>query len=104
MKEWKYAVWYHKDGDQVVLYQEPFWASAVKRVLDTKPVLFLVGYVPGAYGLFSKLIFWLDEKEDVIAKIPASPELLAQVAPDDEWLWGDEEGSDNADSGTTDGR
>lgn len=100
MKEWKYSIHYHKDGDAIVLYQEPFWATAVKRALDTKVVLYTVGYVPGAYGLFSKLIFWLDEKEDVILKIPATEEMLRQVAPNDEWLWGDEEGSDDADSGS----
>lgn len=99
MKEWKYAVSFHKDGDHVILYHEPFWCTALKRALDTKPVLYTVGYVPGAYGLFNKLIFWLDTKEDVIAKIPADAELLAKIAPDDEWLWGDE-GSEDADSGS----
>ena len=98
MKEWKYAVWYHKDGNHIVLYQEPFWVSAVKRALDVKLFSYLVGYVPGAYGLFSKLIFWLDEKEDVILKIPATAEMLEKVAPYDDWLWGDEEGSEDADS------
>lgn len=103
VKEWKYGVHYHKDGDLIVLYQEPFWVSAVKRTLDTKLVLFSVGYVPGAYGLFSKLLFWLDEKEDVILRIPATAEMLAKLAPDLEWLWG-EDWSDDGDSEPAPGR
>lgn len=99
MNAWRFGITYHKDGDYVTLCHVPFWVTAVERALDTKPIHYLVGYVPGAYGLFSKLIFWLDEKEDVIAKIPADAELLAKIAPDDEWLWGDE-GSEDADSGS----
>lgn len=104
MKEWKYAVCFHKDGDVVELYKVPFWVTAVEQVLDNRPILLLVGYVPGAYGLFSKLIFWLDNRREVIARIPADAELLAKVAPDDEWLWGEDEGSEDADSEPASGR
>lgn len=92
--EWKYAVWYHRDGDHVVLYQESFWVTAMTQALDSKPIQFAVGYIPGAYALFSKLALWLDKKEDVIVRIPATPELLAKIAPDDEWLWGETEDDD----------
>ena len=98
MREWKYSVSFHKDGNYVELYKIPFWVTAVEQVIDTKPVWYLVGYVPGTYGLFSKLLSWLDERREVVAKIPAGPDLLAKVSPEDEWLWGDDEGSEDADS------
>ncbi len=90
MKEWKYGVTYHKDGDSIEFYHTPFWVTLVEQILDNPFLLWILGYVPGSYKLFSKLIFWLDDRREVIATIPASPELLAQVAPDDEWLWGDD--------------
>lgn len=96
MKEWKYGVTYHKDGDHIELYNVPFWVTLVERFLDNTPILFVAGYVPGGYKLFSKVIFWLDEKREVIASIPATPEILAKVAPDDEWLWGDDNDPDDA--------
>ena len=99
MKEWKYGVTYHKDGDHIELYHVPFWVTLVERLLDNTPILFLAGYVPGGYKLFSKVIFWLDEKREVVVSIPATPEILAKVAPEDEWLWGDDDGSDDAGNG-----
>lgn len=98
MKEWKYGISYASKGHEVVLYNEPFWCSALKRILDIKPILYVVGYVPGAYSLFNKLIFWLDDKEEVLARIPADADLWAKISPDDEWLWGDSEEAVNADT------
>lgn len=91
MKEWKYGVTYHKDGDYVELYNVPFWATFLAWFLDHTPVLWLASYVPGGYNLFSKVIFWLDDKHEVLARIPADAELLAKLTPDDEWLWGEDD-------------
>jgi len=91
-KVWRFGITYHKDGDHVELMHVPLWVTVLEHVLDRRSILWLAGYVPGGYTLFSKLIFWLDDKSETVVKIPATPELLSQIAPDDEWLWGEEEG------------
>jgi hypothetical protein len=96
VKEWKYGVIYHKDGDHIELYNVPFWVTLIERLLDNTPILWWASNVPGGHRLFSKGIFWLDDKRERIALIPASPEILAKVAPGDEWLWGDSDELDYA--------
>jgi hypothetical protein len=94
MNEFKFTPAYHKDGTSIVLYTEPFWCTALIRALDVRPLQYVLGYIPGGYSLFSKLIVWLDTKTEDLARLPAPRELLEKIVPEDEWLWGETEDED----------
>lgn len=89
MKEWKFSVSYHRDGNTIRLLHVPFWVTALERMLDNKPTIWLATKFSVTYELFSKIIFWLDSKYEEIAEVPASKDLLTKLVPDDEWLWGE---------------
>lgn len=85
-----WSVRFSKDEAEVGLYHKKDHAMLAEILACSSWVEFILFHVPYGYRLWSKLLVWTSTQEELVFSIPATPEMLAAIAPDDEWLWNPE--------------
>lgn len=82
-----WAVNFHKGGADLGLYHKKDHALLAEIFICNAWVQFVLLHLPGGWGLWNKILLWTATKEERVLTVPATLEMLAALAPEEEWLW-----------------
>ncbi|MFF8831338.1 hypothetical protein [Streptomyces sp. NPDC015131] len=88
---WTWAITYHKDRQPFVVLSEKPDRAVLAEMLASWLVRTRACHLPGAYRLADKLVVWANDKEHELWTFDTTPDMLRFLAPEDEFLWGDDE-------------
>lgn len=94
-KTYTWALSFGKDSASLGLYHKKDSAVLAEIFVCNRWVEFVLLHLPGGYWLWNKTLLWVSTKEELVLSIPATPEMLERLAPEDRWLW-DENYSEDA--------
>lgn len=86
-KTYTWAITYGRDGNTLGLYHKKDSAVLAEIFVCNRWVEFVLLHLPFGYKIWSKVLFWTSTKEEQVLSIPATPEMLAILSPEDRWLW-----------------
>lgn len=99
-KTYTWAVTFGKDDATLGLYHKSDHAMLVEIIVCNRWVEFILLHLPGGYSLWNRLLLWTATKEERILTLPATKEMLAVIAPDEQWLWDEDYVEEEDPSGT----
>lgn len=99
-KTYTWAVTFAKDDATLGLYHKSDAAVMAEIVVCNRWVEFVLLHLPGGYWLWNKVLLWTTTKEERVFTIPATPEMLKAIAPEEEWLWNEDYVEEEGPSGT----